>query len=57
MDEPFVDAEPRASAMIESLRAVGYDLPTAVADLVGNSPAAHARTVWIKFSWLGSARS
>lgn len=54
MDESFVEAEPRASAMIESLRAVGYDLPTAVADLVDNSLAAHARTVWIRFSWLGS---
>lgn len=40
--------------MIESLRAVGYDLPTAVADLVDNSLAAHARTVWIRFNWLGA---
>jgi len=47
-------AEPRPSAMIESLRAVGYSLPTAVADLVDNSIAALAQNVWIHFEWNGS---
>ena len=28
---------PDASAMIESLRAFGYDLPTAIADLIDNT--------------------
>ena len=39
--------------MVESLRAVGYSPPTAVADLVDNSIAAGARNVWIKFWWAG----
>jgi hypothetical protein len=39
--------------MIESLRAFGYDLPTAVADLVDNSIAAGAENVWLNFFWNG----
>jgi len=38
---------PDAGAMIESLRAFGYDLPTALADLIDNSISADARNVWI----------
>jgi len=41
--------------MIESLRSVGYTLPTAVADIVDNSIAASARNVWIKFFWAGKS--
>ena len=52
-EQHVVRAEPRASAMIESLRAVGYSLPTAIADLVDNSIAARARNVWVHFGWLG----
>lgn len=47
-------AEPFAAAMCESLRAFGYDLPTALADLVDNSIFAKARNVWIDFSWNGA---
>jgi hypothetical protein len=39
--------------MIESLRAVGYSPETAVADLIDNSIAAHARNVWVRFHWDG----
>ncbi len=39
--------------MIESLRAFGYDLPSAIADLVDNSIFAGARNVWIDFNWDG----
>ena len=46
---------PDASAMIESLRAFGYDLPTAIADLVDNSISAGARNVWLAFFWDGPA--
>lgn len=46
---------PDASAMIESLRAFGYDLPTAIADLVDNSISAGARNVWLNFFWDGPA--
>lgn len=46
-------AEPRASALIESLRAFGYTLPAAVADLVDNSISARAHTVSITAHWAG----
>jgi hypothetical protein len=46
--------EPRASAMIEAFRAVGYSLPTAIADLIDNSITAKAKNIWLTFSWNGS---
>ena len=36
-------AEPRASAMVESLRAFGYNMQTAIADLIDNSISAGAK--------------
>lgn len=52
--EGYDHAPPRAANLIESLRAFGYDLPTAIADLVDNSVTAGARKVWIDFYWAGS---
>ncbi|MFC1597374.1 ATP-binding protein [Planctomycetota bacterium] len=40
--------------MIESLRAFGYTLPAAIADLIDNSISARARRVWLNFVWDGS---
>jgi hypothetical protein len=54
-NQEYVIAEPRASAMVESLRAVGYSPQTAVADLIDNSIAAGARNVWVSFWWSGAA--
>jgi len=48
-------AAPRASAMIESLRAFGYNLQTAIADLIDNSISAGARNVWLSFCWDGAS--
>jgi hypothetical protein len=53
-DEEYDLVPPAAGAMIESLRAYGYTLPTAVADLLDNSISAGARNIWIKFHWNGS---
>ena len=39
---PYDLAEPFAPAMIESLRAFGYNLPTAIADLLDNCITAGA---------------
>lgn len=50
----YVLAEPRASAMVESLRAVGYSPQTAVADLIDNCIAAGAANVWVRFWWSGT---
>ncbi len=43
---------PRADAMIEALRGLGYTTATALADLVDNSISAGAQTVQIAFNWL-----
>ena len=53
--EVVEDASPDPAALIESLRAFGYDLPAAVADLIDNSIAAQADRVWVTFSWRGAA--
>ena len=39
--------------MVESLRAFGYSLRTAIADLIDNSISAGAKTVWLRFEWDG----
>lgn len=46
-------AEPRADALIESLRAFGYTPEAAIADLVDNSISAGAKTVRIDLVWDG----
>ena len=46
-------AEPEASSMIETFRAIGYSVETAIADIVDNSIAADARNIWIDFAWEG----
>lgn len=46
-------AEPRADAMLESLRAFGYNLPTAVADLLDNSLTAGATRINVHMEWAG----
>ena len=55
--EEFYIAEPRADAMIHSLRAFGYDLSTAVADLIDNSISADAKNIWLNFFWDGESSS
>ena len=46
-------APPKASAMIEALRGLGYNTQTALADIIDNSIAAKAKCVDIRFVWLG----
>lgn len=46
-------APPFASSLSESLRAFGYDLPTALADLADNSLFARARRIDLHFHWAG----
>lgn len=54
MDEAFLDlVEPRAAAMVESLRAFGYDLSTALADLADNSLFHQSRNLKVHFHWAG----
>ena len=46
-------APPHAAALAESLRAFGYDLATALADLADNSLFHHSREIRIQFHWAG----
>lgn len=46
-------AEPDPCSMIETFRAIGYSIETAVADIVDNSIAAKATSVWIDYEWKG----
>jgi len=39
------------SAMVESFRAFGYDIGTAIADLIDNSITAGANNVWLISRW------
>lgn len=47
----FEIASPGAGALVESLRSVGYSLPTAIADIIDNSITANAANVWVEFHW------
>jgi hypothetical protein len=49
----FRHAPPRADAMIEALRGLGYSTATALADVIDNSIAANAKTVDLRFVWRG----
>lgn len=53
MKESYELAEPKPEALIESLRAVGYTLETAIADVIDNSISASAKNIWINFYWNG----
>lgn len=47
-------APPRASAMIEALRGLGYNTATALADIIDNSITANAKNIHLRFIWQGS---
>ena len=42
-------AVPEASSMIETFRAIGYNIETAIADIIDNSISANAKNIWINF--------
>lgn len=52
-EKDFDIVEPYAPAMLESLRAVGYNIQTAIADLIDNSITAGAKNIWLTFAWDG----
>lgn len=47
------ETPPKAGAMINTFRAFGYNLQTAVADIIDNSISAKAQNIWINFEWKG----
>lgn len=44
---------PGAGAMLESLRAYGYSLNSAISDIIDNSITAKAKNIWIYLAWKG----
>ncbi|MFO1482352.1 MAG: ATP-binding protein [Verrucomicrobiaceae bacterium] len=48
---------PNPAALIESLRSVGYSLPTAIADIIDNSIAASSKNIHVTFHWAGAGSS
>lgn len=53
MSADYDIASPGAAELFESLRAFGYDLPTALADIIDNSISAEAKNIWIDMKWDG----
>lgn len=49
-----IEVVPEASSMIESFRAVGYNLETAIADIIDNSISADARNIYLNSEWRGA---
>ena len=51
---PVTEVIPEASSMIESFRSVGYNLETAIADIIDNSISANAKNIYLNSVWHGS---
>jgi hypothetical protein len=51
------ETPPKAGVMINTFRAFGYNLPTAIADIIDNSISAKASNVWIDYEWKGAESS
>ncbi|MFO0114497.1 MAG: ATP-binding protein, partial [Betaproteobacteria bacterium] len=54
MTQKTRNAPPRAAAMLESLRGLGYSTAASLADIVDNSISAGATEVRIEFVWDGA---
>src|SRR5690606_35411553 len=50
---PSEETPPKAGAMINTFRAFGYNLQTAIADIIDNSISAREENVWIEYEWAG----
>lgn len=50
---PKAKAIPEAASMIETFRAIGYDLQTAIADIIDNSISAKAKNINVERIWRG----
>lgn len=50
----FEETPPKAGAMINTFRAFGYNLRTAIADIIDNSISAKAQNIWINYHWEGN---
>lgn len=48
------ETPPKAGAMINTFRAFGYNLCTAIADIIDNSISAKAENIWVNYFWAGN---
>ena len=46
-------AIPEAASMIETFRAIGYNLEAAIADIIDNSISANAKNIYVDSNWQG----
>lgn len=51
MKNPDINLSPRPSALLESLRSIGYTLETALADIIDNSITANSSSISVRFAW------
>lgn len=51
------EATPDASSMLETFRAIGYDINAAIADIIDNSITAGAQNIWVDYKWEGADTS
>lgn len=49
----YEEIPPNADTMLASIRAIGYNLSMAIADILDNSISARAKNIWIDFDWAG----
>ncbi len=50
-----LDLSPYPSALLESLRSIGYTLETALADIIDNSITAQSKSISVRFLWANGA--
>jgi len=50
----YLTARPSPKALIESMRNLGYDLASALADVIDNSISAKAKNITIDYAWNNS---
>ena len=47
----YLNVQPSPSALVQSLRDIGYSMESAIADVIDNSITAKAKNIHVKFAW------
>jgi len=47
----FLNVQPSPSALVQSLRDIGYSMESAIADVIDNSITAEAKNIHVNFAW------
>ncbi|MEA2095703.1 MAG: ATP-binding protein, partial [Candidatus Cloacimonadota bacterium] len=51
MSGNFLNIQPSPSALVQSLRDIGYSMESAIADVIDNSITAEAKNIHVNFAW------